>query len=98
MSEQANTWSNYKSGFALKFLVGTTPSGFIQFVSKAFGGRSSDTYITANSGLLDYLEPNDLVMADKRFPNICCELHERQVTLEMPPFARMNEQFAAEEV
>lgn len=98
VSEQVNTWSNYKSDFTLKFLVGTTPSGFIQFVSKVFGGRSSDTYITGNSGLLDYLEPNDLVMADKGFPNIRCELDQRQVTLEMPPFARMNEQFTADEV
>lgn len=52
VSEQVNAWSNYKGDFTLKFLAGATPSGFIQFVSKVFDGRSSDTYITANSGLM----------------------------------------------
>ncbi|XP_064462552.1 uncharacterized protein LOC135373250 [Ornithodoros turicata] len=98
VSEQVNCWSSYKSNFTLKFLVGVTPCGFISFVSRVFGGRSSDTYITANSGLLDLLEPNDLVMADKGFPHIRCDLDARQVTLEIPPFARMNEQFTALEV
>ncbi|CAN7982908.1 unnamed protein product [Ixodes hexagonus] len=98
VSEQINCWSSYKSDFTLKFLVGITPSGFISFVSNVFGGRSSDTYITANSGLLDLLEPNDLVMADKGFPHIRCDLNARQVTLEIPPFPSMNEKFTALEV
>uniref|UniRef100_A0A090XF76 Putative dde superfamily endonuclease n=2 Tax=Ixodes ricinus TaxID=34613 RepID=A0A090XF76_IXORI len=98
LSEQINCWSSYKSDFSLKFLIGITPSGFISFVSNVFGGRSSDTYITANSGLLDLLEPNDLVMADKGFPHIRCDLDARKVALEIPPFASMNEQFTALQV
>lgn len=82
--DQVNCWSSYKSDFTLKFLVGISPSGFISFVSKVFGGRSSDTFITANCGLLDLLEPNDVVMADKGFPHIRCDLDARHVTLEIP--------------
>lgn len=37
-------------------------------------------------------------MADKGFPHIACDLAKRNVTLEMPPFARINEQFSAAEV
>ncbi|XP_037528669.2 uncharacterized protein LOC119405915 [Rhipicephalus sanguineus] len=98
VSEQVNCWSSYKSNFTLKFLVGVAPCGFISYVSEVFGGRASDTYITANCGLLDLLEKDDLVLADKGFPHIRCDLESRQVSLEMPPFAHMNEQFTASEV
>lgn len=55
VKEQVNCWSSYKSDFTLKFLVFITPCGFMTFVSIAFGGRSSDTYITAKCGFLDLL-------------------------------------------
>ncbi|KAL1480255.1 hypothetical protein MTO96_051190 [Rhipicephalus appendiculatus] len=86
VSEQVNCWSSYKSNFTLKFLVGVAPCGFISYVSEVFGGRASETYITANCGLLDLLEKDDLVLADKGFPHIRCDLESRQVSLEMPPF------------
>lgn len=42
----------------------------INFISKPYGGRSSDAYITNNSGFLDKLEPGDVILADKGFPEI----------------------------
>ena len=45
----------------------------INFVPKPYGGRSSDAYITNNSGFLDKLEPSYLVHADKGFPLIKTE-------------------------
>lgn len=66
-------------------LVGITPSGFVSFLSKSYGGRSSDTYITNNCGILDILEEGDVVLADKGFPQIHCQ---KDVTVVMPPFVR----------
>lgn len=98
VSDCINCWSNYKSDFTLKFLVGITPSGYITFVSNVYGGKASDTYILANSGLVNLLEPGDMVMADKGFPHVKSSLDTKEVTLVMPPFARANEQFTKAEI
>ncbi|KAL3205602.1 hypothetical protein MRX96_011090 [Rhipicephalus microplus] len=78
VSEQENCLSSYKSNFTLNFIVGVAPSRFISYVSEVFGDRASDTYITTNCGLLDLLEEDDLVLADKGFPHICYYLESRK--------------------
>uniref|UniRef100_A0A147BBC9 Putative is4eu-1 dr n=1 Tax=Ixodes ricinus TaxID=34613 RepID=A0A147BBC9_IXORI len=98
VSDRVHCWSNYKSDFTLKFLIGITPSGYITFISDVYGGRASDTYIIANSRLVNLLEPGDMVMADKGFPHVKCDLESKDVTLVMPPFARANEQFTEAEM
>ncbi|XP_064455059.1 uncharacterized protein LOC135366316 [Ornithodoros turicata] len=98
VSDQVNTWSNYKHDFTMKFLVGISPSGLVSFVYSAYGGRASDTHIAGNCGILNLLEPGDMVMADKGFPHIHSSLLEKRVTLEMPPFGRMGQQFTAAQV
>jgi hypothetical protein len=47
--------------------VSITPTGSISYVSKAFGGRTSDKVITQHSGYLDKLEHGDQVLADRGF-------------------------------
>lgn len=44
------------------------------------------------------LEPGDLVLADKRFPQIRSALVDRGVQFQMPIFARPNQPFTREEV
>ena len=61
------TFSQYKHHNTAKFLIGITPQGVISYVSKAWGGRTSDKYLTENCGILKNLIPGDVVMADRGF-------------------------------
>jgi len=66
------------------------------FVSKAYGGRASDNFITKSSGFLEYLLPGDEVMADRGF-TIGEELCARQVKLNIPAFMKGRTQLSAQE-
>ena len=59
---QSQMYSSYKSGKTLKSLIGT-----VSFVSALYTGSISDKEITRCCGILDLLEPDDSVMADKGF-------------------------------
>jgi hypothetical protein len=92
------TYSNYKSHFTIKFLIGIAPSGETTFLSKAFGGRATDSEITVRSGLLDLLEKGDEVMADKGFPQIQQDLNRNGAFLVMPPFKyKTTRQFSTQQ-
>lgn len=82
---QSLTFSSYKHHTTVKFLVGISPSGVITFVSDAWPGKTSDRQLTEECGLLELLEPNDSVMADKGF-TIADLLEKRQCFLNIPPF------------
>lgn len=67
LKARAQTYSHYKGGHTMKYLIGITPQGAISFISKGWGGRASDKHITEKCGLLNKLLPGDLVLADRGF-------------------------------
>ena len=94
---QALTWSDYKHHHTAKILVSITPAGMINFVSSAWGGRTSDKYVTVNSGFLDLIENYDIVLADRGFP-IREELALLHAELLMPPGRRGVSQMTSSDV
>lgn len=94
LESQLLTYSHYKGTHTAKVLVCETPGGLISYVSPAYCGRSSDTHITKESGLLEKCLPFiDSVMVDKGFliDELCCE---HKVKLVRPPFLRKNTQLS----
>lgn len=84
---RAQTFSSYKAHNTVKFLVAIAPNGFIMFVSKAYGGRASDKFITNDSGISDFLLYGDVVMADRGFA-LTDEMQLQGVRLNMPAFTK----------
>ena len=80
----AMCWSQYKHHYTIKFLVGITPNGAISFLSKCYGGRATDNFITEDCGIAKKLLPGDQVMADRGF-KIREHLAYHQCTLTIPP-------------
>ena len=67
------------------------------FISKGWGGRTSDVHITENCGVLQKLLPGDIVLADLGFTVqeaaglYCAEVH-------IPPFTKGKMQLSKVEV
>ena len=93
---QSQMYSSYRSGTTLKSLVGITPHGAVSFVSSLYTGSISDKELTKCCGILDLLERNDGVMADKGF-NIDDLLRSKGVQLNLPPYLLNHAQLSPEE-
>lgn len=91
------TYSNYESHNTFKCLVGISPFGAVTFVSSLFTGSISDEEITKRSGILDLLEADDEVMADKGFA-ISELLQDKKCTLTILPFLGQKGIFTKHEV
>ena len=50
---RAQTFSSYKHHNTIKVLIGISPQGTITFITEAWGGRTSDKFLTENCGFLD---------------------------------------------
>lgn len=90
IGSRVRLYSHYKKGFTTKILVGCSPCGGVTFISECFNGRISDCQITVKSGILDLLEPGDVVLADKGFPNIMPKVDDNgePILIVMPPYLR----------
>ncbi|XP_049524149.1 uncharacterized protein LOC119453503 [Dermacentor silvarum] len=94
---RSETWSQYKGSNTAKFLIGIAPTGVVTFISEGWGGRTTDRHITEHCGLLDYLLPGDVVLADRGF-NISESVGFYCARLHIPAFTRGKKQLSAEEV
>ena len=88
---RAQTWSSYKHHNTVKVLIGITPQGTISYVSQAWGGRTSDKFLTENCGILNKLLPGDLVLADRGF-TIAESVMFQQAQLAIPVFTKGKDQ------
>nr|CAI5817984.1 unnamed protein product [Callosobruchus analis] len=62
------TYSHYKGRQTLKIMTGVSPAGLITFLSKSYGGRTSDKAIFEQSHLINKLQSRqDSLMVDKGF-------------------------------
>ena len=85
-TSQSMTYSSHKNHNTAKEWIGISPSGYPSFVSSLYAGRTSDRKITRDCGILDLLEPNDQIMADRGF-DIQDDL-PNNVTIEDPAIFR----------
>ncbi|CAN7940132.1 unnamed protein product [Ixodes hexagonus] len=94
---RALTWSQYKHHNTVKYLSGIAPQGVITFISKGWGGRTSDKELTETCGILENLLPGDSALADRGF-TIADSVGLFCARLEIPAFTRGRAQLSAYEV
>ncbi|XP_073670948.1 uncharacterized protein [Paramisgurnus dabryanus] len=94
---RAQTFSQYKHAYTMKYLIVITPQGVISFISEGWGGRASDKHITEESGFLNKLLPGDIVLADRGF-NIRESVGMMCAEVKIPTFTRGRAQLEAKDV
>ena len=94
---RACTWSQYKHYNTAKYLIAVTPQGVISFISKGWGGRVSDQFITEHSGFLNNVLSGDIILADRGFL-IEESLGARGASLQIPAFTKGKDQLTASEI
>ncbi|GFU16751.1 THAP domain-containing protein 4 [Trichonephila clavipes] len=97
LDARALTFSQYKSHNTVKFLIACTPLGKVSFVSKLFGGRTSDKQIIQLSGFLEQIRPGDVIFADRGFP-VKDLVAERGASLVLPASTKGKKQLSSAEV
>uniref|UniRef100_A0A671TH52 THAP-type domain-containing protein n=1 Tax=Sparus aurata TaxID=8175 RepID=A0A671TH52_SPAAU len=95
LDTQSHLYSHYKGRTTLKALNGVAPNGVITFASDLYGGSTSDKAITADCGVLQQLQPGDVVMADEGFT--IRDILPEGVSLNIPTLL-VNGQFTVQEV
>lgn len=91
------TWSSYKHNNTVTFLIGITPQGNVSYLSKGWGGRTSDKYITEHCNILSKLNPGDIVLADRGF-DIADSVAIMGAELKIPAFTKGKKQLSGAEV
>ena len=83
--------------YTANYLISITPQGVISFISRGWGGRASDQFITENSGFLDNILAGDVILVDRGFL-IEEALGARGASLYIPAFTRGKDQLSAMEI
>ncbi|GFT20333.1 uncharacterized protein TNCV_1009331 [Trichonephila clavipes] len=96
LDARALTFSEYKSHDTVKFLIACTPLSKVSFVSKLFGGRTSDKQILQLSGFLEQIRPGDVIFADRGFP-VKDLVAERGASLVLPASTKGKKQLSSAE-
>ena len=91
---QQMTFSSHNT---FKGLVGISPDGAVNVISKLFPGSISDKVLTQKSGLLELLDRGDCIMADRGF-DIQNDLKPSGVKINIPPFLKGKQQFQPHEL
>jgi len=88
------TWSEYKHHNTFKVLIGVAPNGLVTFISRVWGGHTSDRHIVQKDGnlFIPLMEPGDVVLADKGFT--VADLLPPHIGLNMPPFISKSKQMS----
>lgn len=94
---RAQTYSNYKHNHTIKYLIGITPQGTVSFISKGWGGRTSDKHLTERCGFLDKLNPGDVILADRGF-DVADSVGLFNAQLKIPAFTRGKKQLSPVEL
>jgi hypothetical protein len=88
---QALTWSYYKNGNTIKYFIVSTPDGFIKYISKGVGGKTSDLALVQECGYLDTLVEGTVCLADRGFKHLETVLAEKSCKLLRPPSVSAND-------
>ncbi|KAE8737860.1 hypothetical protein FOCC_FOCC016672 [Frankliniella occidentalis] len=94
---QSNTFSKYKKGNTIKFLITISCHGGLSHISEGYEGSISDRQLLVESGLLDRMLPGEAIMADRGFDAEDL-FDERDLKLIMPAFLGDRQSFTAREL
>lgn len=94
--QQGNTYSEYKAGNIIKYLAGVNCWGACSFISQGFEGNASDVEMFKNCGMIEMLQPGDVILGDRGF-TVEELLDPLLVKLVHPPFLKGRQHFTAEE-
>lgn len=67
LKARAQCWSNYKHHCTIKVFISCSPLGYVNYISKVYGGSASDFQIVRESSFMSnkYHLPGDQVLADR---------------------------------
>ena len=88
---RAQTWLSYKHHNTVKVLIVITPQSTISCISQAWGGQTSDKFLTVNCRILNKLLRGGLVLADRGF-TIAESVMFQQAQLAIPSFTKGKDQ------
>ncbi|KAF4520568.1 hypothetical protein B566_EDAN011121 [Ephemera danica] len=94
---QAFSWSDYKQGNTVKYLISVQPCGHICYISEGYAGRVSDMQVTRSCGYLDILEKGTVALADRGFKHLEAEFADRGCMLLRPPSVSADAKLSEEE-